>query len=110
MNRDFSHFKEDIIKSCVNIVEYVNGHTINSFVKDHKSYYAVLMNFSIIGESAGHFSEEIKNNNKEIDWKAIISMRNFIIHEYFEIDPMIVWQTAKEDIPKLLEKIRKIKL
>ena len=72
-----------------------------------KTYDAVLMNFAIIGEAASHFSEEIRKNNLEIDWRTIIAMRNFLVHEYFEIDPKIVWQTVKENIPELLLLIKK---
>lgn len=29
-------------------------------------------------------------------------MRNIIVHEYFGIDNVRIWQTVKNDIPKLL--------
>ena len=38
-------------------------------------------------------------------------MRNFLMHEYFEIDLELVWDTVKDDLPKLkaeLIKIRKV--
>ena len=37
-------------------------------------------------------------------------MRNFLIHEYFEIDPKIIWQTAKENIPELLLLVKKMQI
>jgi uncharacterized protein with HEPN domain len=110
MIRDFSHFQKDIINSCEKINEYINPHTFDSFVKDGKAYDAILMNFAIIGEAASHFSEEIKKNNQGIDWRTIIAMRNFLIHEYFEIDPKIIWQTAKENIPELLLLVQKMQI
>jgi uncharacterized protein with HEPN domain len=110
MIRDFSHFQKDIIDSCEKINEYVSRHTFDSFVKDGKTHDAVLMNFAIIGEAASHFPEEIRKNNPEIDWRTIIAMRNFLVHEYFEIDSKIVWQTVKENIPELLLSIKKMKI
>ena len=35
-------------------------------------------------------------------------MRNRLVHGYFDIDLDIVWQTIKEDIPDLLEKVENI--
>ena len=110
MIRDFSHFQKDIINSCEKINEYISQYSFDSFVKDQKTYDAVLMNFTIIGEAASHFPEDVRKNNPEIDWRTIIAMRNFLIHEYFEIDPKIVWQTVKENIPELLVLIKEIKL
>ncbi|HMA82951.1 MAG TPA: HepT-like ribonuclease domain-containing protein [Candidatus Thermoplasmatota archaeon] len=39
-------------------------------------------------------------------WKRIIGMRNRLIHGYFDIDLAIVWKTATEDIPPLIEEIK----
>jgi uncharacterized protein with HEPN domain len=32
-------------------------------------------------------------------------MRNRIVHDYFEIDLGVVWQTTKQDLPLLREQI-----
>ena len=37
-----------------------------------------------------------------VPWPAIVSMRNRLIHAYFDIDHDIVWKTATEEIPALL--------
>ena len=36
-------------------------------------------------------------------------MRNIIAHEYFGVNPKIVWATATQDIPRLKELLGKIK-
>ncbi len=36
-------------------------------------------------------------------------MRDKMIHEYFGVDPDILWQTAKRDIPKLRKPIDKLR-
>lgn len=36
-------------------------------------------------------------------------MRNFLIHEYYEVSNNIIWETANKDIPKLKENIYSIK-
>lgn len=41
-----------------------------------------------------------------IPWSAITSMRNRLIHGYFDIDADIVWKTATQEIPGLLSALR----
>ena len=38
--------------------------------------------------------------------RAIIGMRNRLMHAYFEINTEIVWQTATQEIPALLPQLR----
>ncbi|MCU0845837.1 MAG: DUF86 domain-containing protein [Spirochaetes bacterium] len=66
-------------------------------------------NLFIIGEAAGKIPADIRERHPEIDWQAIIGMRNVIAHGYFSVDPDIVWKTVREDIPALLGQIGKIK-
>jgi len=35
-------------------------------------------------------------------------MRNFLVHVYFEIDVEIMWKTAAEDLPPLLDWLEEV--
>jgi uncharacterized protein with HEPN domain len=39
-------------------------------------------------------------------WSAIISMRNRLVHGYFDIDATIVWKTATMEVPALAPLLR----
>ena len=41
-------------------------------------------------------------------WKKIIGMRNFLSHEYFSIDPQVIFATVKTRLHPLLEDVRKV--
>ena len=41
-------------------------------------------------------------------WKKIIGMRNFLSHEYFSIDPHVIFATVKTRLHPLLEDVRKV--
>jgi uncharacterized protein with HEPN domain len=43
---------EDILASCEKILEYVGEMTMDQFMKDDKTYDAVVRNLEIIGEAA----------------------------------------------------------
>jgi uncharacterized protein with HEPN domain len=46
-------------------------------------------------------TSETREAAPNIPWTAILSMRNRLIHGYFDIDTDLVWKTATEEIPGL---------
>ena len=36
------------------------------------------------------------------------AMRNRIVHVYFDVDPNIVWDTLQQDLPVLVEALRRL--
>ena len=61
----------------------------------------------IIGEAARKLSDEFKKSKPEMPWIDIIGMRNKIVHDYFDIDNKFVWDTIKNDLPKLEQVLKK---
>ena len=98
-------FKDDIIQACDKIAEYLEGHTLESFVKDSKALDAVTMQLIVIGEAATHFPNEIRERNQNIRWISVVGLRNVIAHEYSEIDPKKIWNTATVHVPKLRNQV-----
>ena len=64
--------------------------------------------FEIIGEAANNLSPQFLTEHKEINWREVIGMRHAIVHDYFEVNLEVVWDTIKEDIPKLKLEISKL--
>lgn len=69
---------------------------------------AILMNFIIIGESAGRLSTECKENSSFIQWKAIIGFRNLVAHNYFGVDPEELFDIINNHLPTLKDQIDKL--
>ena len=53
-------------------------------------------------------SPETRTATDWIPWPQIVSMRNRLIHAYFDVDQTILWKTATEEIPALLPALRKL--
>jgi uncharacterized protein with HEPN domain len=68
-------------------------------------FNASLRQLEIIGEASNRLSEKILNNNSSIPWARIIGLRNLVIHEYFGIDDITIWDVIKINLPELKEKI-----
>jgi len=98
---------------CFSILESVNKiiaitktmTCLDDLKKDFVPFDAVMMNFIIIGEMAGKLSDEFKDNDSEIDWHKIYSFRNIIVHDYFGIDEIVVWQIIQTKIPLLKKRL-----
>jgi uncharacterized protein with HEPN domain len=101
-----SHSRLDhIIDSCKEIVEFTDNMEIEDFIDDRTKHYSVIYLIGVIGEAANNLNEDIKDSYPDIPWSDIISMRNRLYHGYDTVDLRIVWKTAKEEVPDLLEKL-----
>lgn len=81
--------------------------SLEELLQNHLVYDAVQMNFIIIGEASKRISLEVRKSNPEIDWKGIISYRNFVVHEYFGVDVKILWSAITFELPKLKSALEK---
>jgi uncharacterized protein with HEPN domain len=83
------------IFDCINEIEAaIKGHTFETFYENHVLRIAIVKWLEIIGEASRHFSEETKDKYRDIDWRKIIDLRNFVVHEYFEIGYEFIWDSA----------------
>lgn len=89
-------------------MEFAAGKTRKNLEKDRIRVLAIIKSIEIIGEAASKVTEEFKSDNKYIPWNDIISMRNRLIHAYFDVNLDIVWQTVKSDLPDLIKALEKI--
>ena len=88
------------------VEKFTAGFDFQKFSADEKTQSAVILQLMLVGEIAKQLSEQAK---KKIDlpWKEIVGFRDKAIHNYFGIDLEIVWQTVKDDIPKLKTGLQK---
>ena len=72
-------------------------------------YNAVIRCLTVMGEASNKVSEETKSRFPDFPWKGIRTMRNRVVHHYYDIDVSIVWKTIIEDLPEAKEKLDKMK-
>lgn len=72
--------------------------TFRDFQADSKTVRAVLYDMAIIGESVQTIPPDVQALHPEIPWVDVRGMRNIVIHEYFQVNLAIVWQTIQEDL------------
>jgi uncharacterized protein with HEPN domain len=87
-------------------MDFVAGRQRSDFETDRMLMFALVRAVEILGEAAGKVSQATRDAYPQIPWKAIIGMRNRLVHAYFEIDTDILWVASTVEIPALLPELR----
>ncbi|GAB4194683.1 MAG: DUF86 domain-containing protein [Coleofasciculaceae cyanobacterium] len=98
----------DILKAIDEIQGFTEGMTIEDFQADPRTVKAVLYNMAIIGEAARNLPSDVEELYPEIPWVDVRGIRNVVIHEYFQVNLEIIWQTIQEDLVPLASSLSKL--
>jgi uncharacterized protein with HEPN domain len=94
---------EHIFDSISAIESYVAGGRA-IFMRERLIQDAVIRNFEIIGEAAGRLSPELREQ-EGVPWAKIIAFRNRLIHGYWSVDLLLVWDVVANDLPVLKNEV-----
>ncbi len=106
MQRDETAYLFDMLIAAQEAEEFASNLTFQRFTRSRLHQKAILKSIEIVGEAAAHIDEKTKRANPQIPWQDIISMRNRLVHGYFQVDLERVWDTVQEDIPYLIELVK----
>jgi uncharacterized protein with HEPN domain len=108
MKKDDTVYLLHILDAMDLIAEYTKGMSENEFLSNSMAHDAVVRQIEIIGEAARNDSTEIQEKYPKLPWAKMIGIRNKVIHEYFNVNYSVVWDTINEDLPLLKRSIKKI--
>jgi len=84
------------------IADYTDGMTYASFVADSRTMDAVIRNLMTMGESIRWIPEPVLDAHPDVPWRLMRGVRNVVVHEYFGVDPSILWETVRGDLPPMV--------
>ena len=87
-------FLTDIAVGGRKILAIVEGLEEQSFYRDELRQAAVLHHLTVIGEAVHRLSADLKDDHPEMPWHQIVSVRNRIVHAYFDLEWRILWVTG----------------
>jgi uncharacterized protein with HEPN domain len=103
--RDHRDFLNDMIMACRSILRFAGGMTLDDYLADEKTRYAVMRGYEILGEAVRFLPESLKSANPDIPWTTMAAVRNRIVHGYFGIDDSILFTTIDRDLKPLLPRL-----
>lgn len=107
LNDDLIRIKH-MFDAAKEILSFAKGKSRTDLNKDRMLALALVKEIEIIGEAASKISEKVRAKYPHIPWLDIISMRNHLIHAYFDVDLDVVWNTVTKDLPPLITELEKI--
>jgi uncharacterized protein with HEPN domain len=99
---------EDILDAAARAQRYVEGMELAAFIADDRTLDAVSRCFGIIGEAVTHVPKDVIAAHPEIPWAEMRGMRNIVVHQYFGVTSETLWKTAREDLPAIIEPLRRL--
>ena len=100
----FRHMRD----AAQEILEFSTGSSRESLTFNRMLQLAIVKDLEIIGEAANNVSVESQNKYSDIPWRAMVGMRNRLVHAYFGIDLDVVWQTIQTELPSLLRSLDRV--
>ncbi len=100
-------YTDQILDSISKIEMFVNGIDKENFLTNSLVQSGVIMQLTLIGEISKKISGDLKAKIN-LPWKEIAGFRDKAIHNYFDINLDVVWNTISIDLPPLKEELQKI--
>ena len=98
----------DHIRECIERIQKYTSGERSVFFESHLVQDAVVRNLQTLAESTQRLSEEIKDNERGVPWRAIAGFRNILVHGYLGIDLEVVWSVVEKDLPELSSAIERM--
>jgi uncharacterized protein with HEPN domain len=95
---------DDIEIACIAIMNYTRLEEVDSDLV----FDAIRIRLVEIGEAVKALDEDDLSTEPGVPWSDMTRMRDLLAHRYFDTTHGIVMDTAKNDIPALLQSIRRL--
>lgn len=105
-SKNLAGYLRDLLQELADIAAFTADGE-DAFAKDVKTQKAVIRSYEVIGEIAKRLPIELRDTHDEIDWRKLITFRDFLAHNYDKVVLRYLWD-AVEDLPNLKVAIEKM--
>ena len=82
--------------------------TLGTFRMREEVQDAALLGLLRLGETTKYIPQSVQDRHPEVPWAYLRDIRNLIAHDYFSIDPALVWHTVREELPALRPPLQRL--
>ena len=87
------------------ILEHTEGLTYDDFIADKVQLGGIIYYTMIIGEASYKLSKVFKEHFKDTDWEVIANMRHHLVHGYYQVNALDVWNVIQHDLQPLRKQV-----
>ena len=91
----------DLVSLCRECNSYVAETSLSDFLADRGRIRAVERTLELIGEVAHQLGSDVPN--VDAPWEKVRRLRILLAHVDHKVDAAILYETARQSVPKLLE-------
>lgn len=101
-----------IVQHSIRIARYLLDTSEESFMERDLNYDAIMKQLDLLGEQV----TQLQNNDPDkiilkftnVPWAQLRSIRNRSTHNYFTVEPHLVWQFLNTELPAIERELRQI--
>lgn len=90
-----------ILEAIGKIERYTENVDFESFEQNEMLQDAIFKNLEVIGEAAYRISPDTQKTYPNVEWRKIAGLRHRLVHDYYQVDLTIVWNTKSKSLPVL---------
>ena len=102
-SRDMSAFIGHVVMAMRFVADFIDGMTLDDFLADRRTRDAVIRNCEVIGEAIKHIPDDFRIMHPEVDWQGLAVLRDILIHQYFGVDYVTLWNIVANECPVYCE-------
>ena len=91
-----------IMRALTDSQRFLGDLTAEGFRDDDKTQNAVAMAIARVGEHVKRLSPEFRESEPETAWKAIAGTRDWIVHDYDDLDFDRLYYAVRHEVPRVI--------
>ncbi len=108
MKKDNLIYLDHILESLQRALDYVDSVSYEEFIADEEKQDAVIRKIEVAGEARKKISQNLRDKYNQITWRAIAGMRDKLIHDYFDVDLEVVWNSLTNEVPGVIPNLKSV--
>ena len=110
MKRSNEQIINKVVVYCDEVISFINGLDYDAFIGDVKTIRATTLCLLQVGELIYHLDKRLKEENPHIDWNGIAGLRHRLVHDYEDINHLLIWDIANNEVCQLKEDLKKLSI
>lgn len=99
---------EHILSAIQAILDNKDKYHYEEIKDDPIIFFGFVKQVEIIGEAAYMLTKEFRDEHPQVDWSGMQGMRHVLVHGYYTIKPLRVWDAIENDIPRIKAEIERM--